>query len=504
MRSLSLLAVAFALAASVRTVHAQADPGAADGDSPLVPAHRGLELYVGADSQALFRPILINQFWAKATHNNPGTATRDGDREAAWSPTLGVRRVRLLVLAELGDRVQAFAQLGINNQTFATGGGSGTGGVGGYGQAKKPQVFVHDAWGQYRVAYRPKAAEGAYAGFPSSLYVGAGLHYYHGLSRLSQAGVPTGMLLDFPIVNFPDVERGSQFARQFGVYAKGDLRRLHYRVAVSQPFVNDGRPRADGTFPVLPPLRPSLGGEVTVDYPTDALAYTGYAEWRFGEWEGHTLPFRPFTYLGTKRLLNLGAGFYVQPGAAATYTYSDVIDPETGGPETNLRATHAKAVWSVDAYAEQPGATSDAFTVYLVHYGYDFGPGYYRSFGLLNTAPGLAAPDVPGGETVVDGFGNAEPLMGTGGITHLQGGYLWPGRRGRVRFQTYAAVTRKDLDFLGVATTRYDLGANLFLGGHAAKLSANVALRPQVFGRARGFEAEGHRGEVVVQAQVAL
>ena len=497
MRSLPLLALALAVAACAETAHAQVDPAAADGDSPLVPAHRGLELYVGADSQALFRPILINQFWAKATHNNPGTATRDGDREAAWSPTLGVRRVRLLVLAELGDRVQAFAQLGINNQTFATGGGSGTGGVGGYGQAKKPQVFVHDAWGQYRVAYRPKAAEGAYAGFPSSLYVGAGLHYYHGLSRLSQAGVPTGMLLDFPIVNFPDVERGSQFARQFGVYAKGDVRRLHYRVAVNQPFVNDGRPPA--RFGDRDPAAPAPGRLLAVDYPTDNLAYTAYAEWRFGEWEGHTLPFRPFTYLGSKRLLNLGAGFYAQPHAVATY---DVVD-DGQGSLTRIDDTHAKAVWSVDAYAEQPGATTDAFTAYLVHYGYDFGPGYYRSFGLLNTAPGAPAADFAG-EAVVDGFGNAEPLMGTGGITHLQGGYLWPGGGGRVRFQTYAAVTRKDLDFLGVATYRYDLGANLFLGGHAAKVSANVALRPQVFARAGGFEAEGHRGEVVVQAQVAL
>ena len=496
MRLTSCLLLLLSLTAAA---HAQYDPAAADGDAPLVPAHTGMKLYVGRDSQALFRPIFINQFWAKATHNNPGTAERDGEGAAEWSPTFGVRRVRLLFLAEVGERVQGFAQIGINNQTFATGGGSGTGGVGGYGQAKKPQVFVHDAWGQYRLSYTPKAASGAYAGFPKSLYVGAGLHPFVGLSRLSQAGIPTHMVLDFPIVNFPDIERGSQFARQFGVYIKGDVRRLHYRAAVNQPFVNDGRPPA--RFGDRDPTAPTPGTRLIVDYPTSDLAYTAYAEWRFGEWEGHVLPFRPFTYVGTKRLLNVGAGFYAQPGAAATY---DVIDDGLGGT-TQLDDTHAKSVWAADVYAEQPGNGGEAYTAYLVHYGYDFGPGYYRSFGLLNTAPGTAFPAF-NGERVVDGFGNAEPLMGTGDITQLQLGYLWPASvlGGGMRLQTYGAVIRKDLDFLGVATYRYDLGANLFLGGHAAKLSANLALRPQVFARGGTFEADGHRGEVVVQAQVAL
>ena len=475
------------------------DPASADGEGPLMPAHAGLKLYVGQDSQALFRPILVNQFWAKATDNNPGTATLDGAGPDDWSATFGVRRVRVLLLAELGDRMQAFTQIGINNQTFATGGGSGTGGVGGYGQAKKPQVFVHDAWAQYRVGYRAKAADGAYAGFPTSLYVGAGLHYYHGISRLSQGGIPTMLLLDFPIVNFPDIERGNQFARQFGVYAKGDLRRLHYRLAVNQPFVNDGRPPA--RFGDLDPAAPAPGTRLAVDYPTRNLAYTGYAEWRFGEWEGHTLPFRPMTYVGAKRLFNVGAGFYAQPGAAATY---EVVDDGLGGA-TQLDDTHAKRVLSADVYAEQPGASGDAFTAYLVYYDYDFGPDYYRSFGLLNTAPadpfrGFA------GEAVIDGFGNAEPLAGTGGILHTELGYLWPeGLIGRgVRLQTFGAITRKDLERLGTATYRYDVGANLFLAGHSAKLSAQLALRPQVFARGGGFEADGYRGELVVQAQVAL
>ena len=477
MRSLTLLLVlSFAAACAL----AQSAPG----EDPLMPDHRGLKLYVGQDSQAVFRPILVNQFWAKATHNNPGTSSLDGTELEEWSTTLGVRRVRVLLLAELGDRLQAFTQIGINNQTFATGGGSGTGGLGGYGQAKKPQVFVHDAWAQYRALYRDKNADG----FPASVYVGAGLHYYHGLSRLSQAGIPTGLLLDFPIFNFPDIERGSQFARQFGVYAKGDMRRLHYRVAVNQPFVADGRAAFN------PPGR-------AIDYPTSALATSAYVEWRFGEWEGHTLPFRPMTYIGGKRLFNVGVGYYAQPEATAAYRA-----PNTGPGPQQIAERFAKRALAVDLFAEQPVGTRGAsFTAYLAHYDYDFGRDYYRSFGLLNTAPRSPA-DGYTDEVAFDGFGNAEPLMGTGGITHLQLGYLFARDllpRG-VRLQGFGALSRKDLEFLGVTTTKYDLGANLFLRGHSAKLSAQVGLRPQVFRRAGAFEADGHRGEVVVQAQVAL
>ena len=454
-----------------------------DSSNPLLPNHSGLMLYVGKDSQTVFRPILVNQFWTKVTHNNPGTATLSGRGADEWSTTMGVRRVRVLLLAELGPRVQAFSQIGINNQTFATGGGSGTGGLGGYGQAKKPQVFVHDAWAQYRAVYKAPDAEG----FPTSVYLGAGLHYYHGLSRLSQAGIPSQLLLDFPIFNFPDIERGSQFARQFGVYAKGDLRRLHYRVAVNQPFITDGGTGAGLT-------------DVAIDYPTNSLATSAYVEWRFGDWEGHTLPFRPMTYIGGKRILNVGAGYYLQANATASYDLS----VQTGDPFVS--ELHHKRSVAVDVFTEQPvGDREAAVTGYLAFYDYDFGPDYYRSFGLLNTAPSAPAPDFTGSR-VVDGFGNAEPLMGSGNILHLQLGYLLPRARTvrNVRYQVFGALSRKSLDFLDVPATKFDLGGNVFLRGHAAKLSVQLGLRPQVFATGGGFEARGHRGELVVQMQVAL
>lgn len=442
-----------------------------------IPAHTGIRLYLNDDSSSYFRPVLINQFWAKLTQNNPGTASIDGTEADETSFGFGLRRVRLLFLTELGPRVQLFTQIGINNQTFATGGGSGTGGVGGYGQAKKPQVFVHDAWAQYQLFYGGER-EG---GFNNSLYAGIGLHFWHGISRLSQVGIPSHMLLDFPIFNFPDIEQGNQFARQFGVYVKGDLGRFHYRLSLNQPFVTDQRDQL------------TFRGRARL-YPTDALASTGYVEYRFFDYEATTLPFRPFTYIGAKKLLNVGAGWYFQNGATAT------LD----GPGIER---HDKLVASVDVYAELPLAGTDnaAVTGYFVNYLRDYGPRFYRSFGLLNNAPATPFPDYDG-PVSVDGFGNRQPLTGTGNIQYLQLGYLLPRMGWDNRVQFFGALSRRDLEFLPETVYNYDIGGNLFVQRHAFKITLQHTRRPLILADEDGAPraSDGHLGETTLQVQMAL
>ncbi len=439
-----------------------------------IPAHTGIRLFLNDDSTAYFRPILINQFWTKLTRNNPGTAAIDGDGPQERSFGFGIRRARLLFLTELGPRVQLFTQIGINNQTFATGGGSGTGGVGGYGQAKKPQLFVHDAWAQYRLAHGGER-EG---GFHNSLYLGIGLHFWHGISRLSQVGIPSHMLLDFPIFNFPDIEQGNQFARQFGIYAKGGFGRFHYRFSLNQPFVTDERI-----------LLAIWENDRAVLYPTDALATTGYVEYRLLGYEATTLPFRPFTYIGKKRLLNVGLGWYHHPGATAAMRGNEPLQ------------RYDKLVLSADVYAELPltGTDNSAVTAYFVYYARDYGPNFYRSFGLLNLAPNGAYAAFTGTPTI-DGYGNRQPLTGTGDIQYLQLGYLLPRMGWESRLQVFGALSRRDLDRIGEAVYNYDVGANLFVKGHAFKVTLQHTLRPLVFPDG----PDGHAGETILQVQMAL
>jgi hypothetical protein len=64
---------------------------------------------------------------------------------------------------------------GINNQSFINGATAPNGPNGtatASNQGKKPQLFLHDAWTEYRI-------------IPTKLYIGAGLHYWNGASRLS-------------------------------------------------------------------------------------------------------------------------------------------------------------------------------------------------------------------------------------------------------------------------------------------------------------------------------
>ncbi|MBK6498827.1 MAG: hypothetical protein IPG00_11975 [Saprospiraceae bacterium] len=41
-----------------------------------------------------------------------------------------------------------------------------------------------------------------------------------------------------------NIEATDQFARQFGIYAKGQLGKLDYRIALNKPFVNGTAPSA--------------------------------------------------------------------------------------------------------------------------------------------------------------------------------------------------------------------------------------------------------------------
>ena len=60
-----------------------------------------------------------------------------------------------------------------------------------------------------------------------NLHVGGGLHYWNGVSRLSSNSTlnfyDNGMRLFF---NWFNIEVTDQFARQFGVYAKGQIRKI--------------------------------------------------------------------------------------------------------------------------------------------------------------------------------------------------------------------------------------------------------------------------------------
>ncbi|MCC6410876.1 MAG: hypothetical protein IT270_04410, partial [Saprospiraceae bacterium] len=215
----------FSLFALVQTMSAQ--PTTTEAPKPKTDhSYKPLTLKLNEDGSKYIRFLMWHQFWATSTQNNPGTLDANGNI-AESSTDLALRRSRFLAYAQVSPRFLILTHWGINNQSFSTGGSN----IGGNQTAlasnsgKKPQMFIHDAWTEYEVV-------------KEKLFLGAGLHYWNGISRLSSHSTLNFMTLDAPIFNWPLIETYDQFARQFGIYAKGQIGKLDYRFAVNKPFLN--------------------------------------------------------------------------------------------------------------------------------------------------------------------------------------------------------------------------------------------------------------------------
>src|SRR5690606_37193133 len=66
-----------------------------------------------------------SQVWFRSIENNPGTAVNGVSQDHTIDA--GVRRVRITMQSQLSKGYSVFFQFGINNQSFISGGGSGTG-----------------------------------------------------------------------------------------------------------------------------------------------------------------------------------------------------------------------------------------------------------------------------------------------------------------------------------------------------------------------------------------
>ena len=146
-------------------------------------------------------------------------------------------------------------------------------------------------------------------------------------------------------------------------------------------------------------------------------ATAGYAFWQFFDKESVVLPFTVGTYVGTKKVLNVGAGFYRAPQG----TNSNRLN----APGDTTLARHDINLFAVDLFADMPlgAAKKFAITAYSVFYSHNWGPNYYRTVGIMNE--GAVDPNYAGTRSQT-GAGNARPLLGTGTIWYTQAGLLLP------------------------------------------------------------------------------
>jgi hypothetical protein len=432
----------------------------------------GLKFNLNEDGSKFMRVIAWNQIWMRSSQMNPGTMI--GGEATSTATDIGNRRLRFLAYAQVSKRYMILTHFGINNQTFINGGAAGTSGTGGYGAGKKPGLFFHDAWNEYAVVLPEKDKK-------FSFTLGAGLHYYMGLSRLTMASTLNFLTIDAPIFNWPLIENSDQFARQVGLFAKGKYGKLEYRMSYNKPYATN----------LTPTNTTTASNAVAVDNSgMTKWSKAGYFEYQFLDQEANVLPFKVGSYLGTKKVFNIGAGFYTAPDATKTSINSTINK-------------HDIKLFSADVFLDMPIGKKEnkmAVTGYSVLYDYDFGPNYLRNVGIMNI--GSVDPNFTGGRAIA-GAGNAQPTIGSGTIWYTQAGILLPNKevKPKVRIQPFGAVTYKNFDALTQSSTQFDVGSNFFIDGHHAKITAQYSTRPVYTSLTN---RSGSVGDFVVQLQIYL
>lgn len=410
-----------------------------------------------------FKVTFSNQIWLRYNQSNPGTIVMNSPANETFD--IGLRRARIQLFGQITDRTFLYFQFGQNNFNFLSQNAGN----------RKLQAFFHDALGEY-IVFKGK----------NYLKLGGGLTIANGLSRFSQPSVSTIMTMDVPVFAQATVDQTDEFSRKLSVFARGQLGKVDYRLVVSDPFPVT----TNGATP------PALSSYSTFAQQGHHRQYQGFFMYQFLEKEPHTTPYMTGTYLGSKRIFNIEAGFITQNKAMWHYS-----------PDSSINYSNMN-LWSVAAFLDTPLNTDKgtAISAYAGYFNYDFGPGYLRYNGSMNPANGIsAAVALPG---IGGTFGNTFPMFGTGNIIYSQLGYLFPKDmlgESCVTLQPYASLMYADYERLADPMAVYDIGINWLIKGHTSKMSLDYQNRPVYSVDANGGITQStRRGSVVLQYQISI
>ncbi len=416
----------------------------------------GLKIYLSDDSTKYVKFTGLAQIWVRYNQSNPGSAINGTPKAETFD--VGLRRVRFQTMAQVTKNVFFYTQFGINSLNSLS--------------VRKTGLFFHDVTGEYNIC-------------KNYITVGGGLTGWNGTSRFSSSSVSSILGLDLPVVQEPTNDVTDQFVRKFGIYAKGKIGGFDYRFSVANPFPVQNALSAVATLPAA---------EInTAYYSTEApkLQYQGYAMWQFMEKESNQVPYMTGSYLGKKRVLNLGSGFAFQ---------KDAMWYRNNSGDTVSKPLQQFGVdIFFDYYLNKE--KQNAVTAYVSFLNYDFGPNYVRNAGAMNPANGTI------GAASFNGAGNAFPLIGTGQVAYAQAGYLFKknllGALGTL--QPYASAIYANYEKLSNPVKVYDLGVNWIMAGNNSKLSLDYQSRPVFTVASDGSVSQTSRkGQIVLQYQIAF
>ena len=329
---------------------------------------------------------------------NYNTKAAESQQELSFQ----VRRARVLMYSQITPNFMVLTHFGLNSL------GAGT--LSPTGKGEGSQVFMHDAWAQYN--------------FSPALSLGAGLHYFNGISRLNNASTLNLMTMDNNRASWSTLGLSDQFGRHVGIFAKGTTGKFQYQLAINDAMTNglDMRDPVAGESAVYGGKR-LLGGEAS-------KTYAGYFQYHIFDKESDFLPYRVGSYLGTKNVMTVGAGFFAHPKGAAIADNAGNIEGEN------------VSMFAGDIFYDAPlGSNGSAITAYATYQKNNYGEDYLYS------------------------------VYGSGSMVYGHLGYLIPGDNTKMRLQPYAAFGSHAYDAVDDNENDMKIGINGYLSGHNSKIT---------------------------------
>lgn len=354
----------------------------------------GMKVKLNEDGSKYFR--IISWAQAQANHNSDAAAT---DSKTSYQ----MRRARVLMYAQISDKFLILTHFGLNSLNASN--------MSAVGKDDSAQLFMHDVWAQYKVT--------------KGVDVGGGLHYWNGISRLNNQSTLNMMTLDNNRQSWSTLGLSDQFARHMGIYAKGGFGKFQYRVSINDAIANSLQANALPTN-----LTSTYNGVAALGSRDAGKAYAGYFEYALGDLESNFLPYKVGTYLGSKEVFNIGAGFFSQPNGTITENNMGQLE----GQNVNI--------FAIDAFYDKPiGGKNAALTAYATYQSNDYGKNYM--------------------------FGP----YGTGSMLYTHVGYALAAEEGKTRFQPYVSYGSNSYNAVNDNRNILGIGANAYLSGHNSKLT---------------------------------
>lgn len=217
-----------------------------------------------------------------------------------------------------------------------------------------------------------------------------------------------------PFTHWHSLGNTDQFARHLGVYAKGTISKsFQYRVAVNQRIAPANSLNAGFSY-----------GEDSCNITMNGSGNTvveGYFEYQLWDKESDKLPFKVGTYLGKKKVLNIGAGFYTMPNGA--------IDTLNNQDESVMH-------FAGDVFCELP-TSFGAVNAYASYMQFNYGEDFVARW------------------------------AGTGSNIYAQAGVYLKS----LNVMPYVSFQQGSYDGNPNATSSMNAGVNYFINGHNAKLT---------------------------------